>query len=195
MRSTVSAIDAVDGSPKPHVERRLAAILAADVAGYSRLMGADEEGTHAALQVYRREIIDPKIAEHHGRNVPFAFDRKESKDHGEGGNIVGSPLAGRVVIVDDVISDGAAKRAAIELIRAAGAQAVGVLLALDREERGNGPRSAVQEMEAEYGVRCVSILTLSDLVSALSADGSGRARISAEQLTLLRAYRDRYGVT
>ena len=135
------------------------------------------------------------LAEHHGRNVPFAFDRKESKDHGEGGNIVGSPLAGRVVIVDDVISDGAAKRAAIELIRAAGAQAAGVLLALDRQERGNGPRSAVQEMEAEYGVRCVSILTLSDLVSALSADGSGRARISAEQLTLLRAYRDRYGVT
>jgi orotate phosphoribosyltransferase len=100
-----------------------------------------------------------------------------------------------VVIVDDVISDGAAKRAAIELIRAAGAEAAGVLLALDRQERGNGPRSAVQEMEAEYGVRCVSILTLSDLVSALSADGSGRARISAEQLTLLRAYRDRYGVT
>jgi orotate phosphoribosyltransferase len=100
-----------------------------------------------------------------------------------------------VVIVDDVISDGAAKRAAIELIRAAGAQAVGVLLALDRQERGNGPRSAVQEMEAQYGVRCVSILTLADLVSALSASGSGRARISAEQLTLLRAYRDRYGVT
>ena len=135
------------------------------------------------------------LAEHHGRNVPFAFDRKESKDHGEGGNIVGSPLAGRVVIVDDVISDGAAKRAAIELIRAAGAQAAGVLLALDRQERGNGPRSAVQEMEAQYGVRCVSILTLSDLVSALSADGSGHARISAEQLTLLRAYRERYGVT
>ena len=134
------------------------------------------------------------LAEHHGRNVPFAFDRKESKDHGEGGNIVGSPLAGRVVIVDDVISDGAAKRAAIELIRAAGAQPVGVLLALDRQERGSGPRTAVQEMESQYGVRCVSIITLSDLVSALSQPRDGRTRISAEQLTLLTAYRDRYGV-
>jgi orotate phosphoribosyltransferase len=134
------------------------------------------------------------LAEHHGRNVPFAFDRKESKAHGEGGNIIGSPLTGRVVIVDDVISDGAAKRAAIELIRGAGAQAVGVLLALDRQERGTGPRSAVQEMEAEYGVRCVSIITLSDLISALSDKGTGLERVSAEQLTLLRAYRDRYGV-
>jgi orotate phosphoribosyltransferase len=134
------------------------------------------------------------LAEHHGRSVPFAFDRKESKDHGEGGNVVGNPLAGRVVIVDDVISDGAAKRAAIELIRAAGAQAVGVLLALDRQERGNGAHSAVQEMESQYGVRCVSIITLSDLVSALSQPRDGRTRISAEQLTLLTAYRDRYGV-
>jgi orotate phosphoribosyltransferase len=134
------------------------------------------------------------LSEHHGRSVPFAFDRKESKDHGEGGNVVGSPLAGRVVIVDDVISDGAAKRAAIELIRAAGAQPVGVLLALDRQERGSGPRTAVQEMESQYGVRCVSIITLSDLVSALSQTRDGCSRISAEQLTLLRAYRDQYGV-
>jgi orotate phosphoribosyltransferase len=98
-----------------------------------------------------------------------------------------------VVIVDDVISDGAAKREAIELIEAAGARAVGVLLALDRGERGQGERSAVQEMQARYGVRCVSILTLGELIEALSRPHAGAALVSAEQLTLLKAYRERYG--
>ncbi len=133
------------------------------------------------------------LATEHGRSVPFAFNRKEAKDHGEGGMIVGTALAGRVVIVDDVISDGAAKREAIELIRAAGADPVGVLLALDREERGQSERSAVQEMQARYGIRCVSIVTLGELIEALAAPSSGAPLISAEQLTQLRAYRARYG--
>ena len=133
------------------------------------------------------------LAERHGRSVPFAFNRKEAKEHGEGGQLVGSALRGRVVIVDDVISDGAAKREAIEIIRTAGAQPTAILLALDREERGRGERSAVQEMQADYGVRCVSIITLGELIEALSQAGAGASRISAEQLTQLKAYRARYG--
>jgi orotate phosphoribosyltransferase len=133
------------------------------------------------------------LADRHGRSVPYAYNRKEAKDHGEGGTLVGARLAGRVVIVDDVISDGAAKREAIELIRGAGAEPAGVLLALDRQERGAGERSAAQEMLARYGVPCVSILTLDDLIEALSRGADGSKRISAEQLTQLRGYRARYG--
>ena len=135
------------------------------------------------------------LAEHCGRNVPWAFDRKEAKDHGEAGALVGAPLAGRVVICDDVISDGAAKRAAIERIRAAGAEPVGVVLALDRQERGASDRSAVQEMESQYRLRCISILTLAELIAALSAAPSGSpTAIQPGQLAALEAYRLRYGV-
>jgi orotate phosphoribosyltransferase len=134
------------------------------------------------------------LSQDHGRSVPYSFDRKEAKDHGEGGNIVGAPLRGKVVIVDDVISDGKAKRDAIELIRASSAEPVAVLLALDRQERGTGEKSAVQELEANFGVRCVSIITLADLIEALAKPSGDSSRISAEQLTSLRAYRDRYGV-
>jgi orotate phosphoribosyltransferase len=134
------------------------------------------------------------LAEHHGRNVPFAFNRKESKDHGEGGNVVGAPLRGRVVIVDDVITAGTAIRESLDIIRGAGAQPVAVALALDRQERGQGTRSAVQELEAEHGLKCVSVVTLATLIEALSSGSDGSSRISADQLTALRAYRDRYGV-
>jgi orotate phosphoribosyltransferase len=133
------------------------------------------------------------LAEHHGRNVPYAFNRKESKDHGEGGQVVGTPLKGRVVIIDDVITAGTAIRESLEMIRAAGAQPVGVALALDRQERGQGELTAVQEVEKEQGLKCVSIVTLGDLIEALSRPLEERARISAEQLTSLRAYRERYG--
>jgi orotate phosphoribosyltransferase len=129
----------------------------------------------------------------HGRSVPYAFNRKEAKEHGEGGRLVGGALHGRVLIVDDVITAGTAVRESLELIRAAGAQAVGVALALDRQERGQGERTAVQELESQ-GLRCVSIVTLDDLIEALATAHDGRARISDDQLTALRAYRDRYGV-
>jgi orotate phosphoribosyltransferase len=134
------------------------------------------------------------LAEHHRRSVPYAFNRKEAKDHGEGGNIVGTALRGRVVIVDDVITAGTAIRESVEIIRAAGAQPVAVALAVDRQERGKGALSAVQEVERDYGLRCVSILTLADLIEALSHPAGGKVRISAEQLTSLNAYRERYGV-
>jgi orotate phosphoribosyltransferase len=134
------------------------------------------------------------LAEHHGRNVPFAFNRKEAKDHGEGGNVVGSPLRGRVVIVDDVITAGTAIRESLDIIRKAGAEPVAVALALDRQERGQGTRSAVQELEAEHGLKCVSVITLVALIEALSSGTGGSSRISAEQLTALRGYQERYGV-
>ena len=130
----------------------------------------------------------------HGLNVPYAFNRKEAKDHGEGGGIVGAPLRGRVLIIDDVISAGTAVRESIDCIRGAAAQPAGVALALDRQERGQGPLSAVQEVEQTEGLRCVSIITLADLIEALARPPDGRARISDDQLTALRAYQQRYGV-
>jgi orotate phosphoribosyltransferase len=135
------------------------------------------------------------LAEQHARSVPYAYNRKEAKGHGEGGVVVGAPLHGRVLIVDDVITAGTAVRESLDLIRAGGAEPVGVALALDRQERGQGTLSAVQELERDQGLKCVSIVTLSDLIDALSRPVSGPQRISAEQLTALKAYRARYGAT
>ena len=123
-----------------------------------------------------------------GHNVPFCFNRKEAKDHGEGGQIVGAPLSGRVVIVDDVITDGAAKREAIELIRAHGAEPVAVLIALDRMERGQGAASAVQELQARFGVPVVAIATLDDLMAFIA----GRPELDAHAVAVA-AYRTKYG--
>ena len=134
------------------------------------------------------------LASRHGRNVPWAFNRKEAKDHGEGGQMVGCPLAGKVVIVDDVITAGTAIRESVELIRRAGAEPVAVLLALDRQERGQGERSAVQEVEEEFGLRCVSLLTLGDLIDMLSGAGAGADTLPVEHLQALREYRARYGI-
>jgi orotate phosphoribosyltransferase len=129
----------------------------------------------------------------HGRSVPYAFNRKEAKDHGEGGGLVGAALQGRVLIVDDVITAGTAVRDSLAIIRAAGAQPAGVALALDRQERGQGSLSTLQELEQREGLRCVSIVTLTDLIEALGRPPDGRVRISDEQLTALRAYQKRYG--
>jgi orotate phosphoribosyltransferase len=133
------------------------------------------------------------------RNVPWAFNRKETKDHGESGLIVGSPLRGRVVIVDDVITAGTAIRESIELITQAGAEPVGVTLALDRQERGRTERSAVQEVESLFGIKCVAILTLSQLISALEERATSKAAEptldpTIEQLAAMRTYRLEYGV-
>jgi orotate phosphoribosyltransferase len=102
-----------------------------------------------------------------GRNLPWNFNRKEAKDHGEGGTIVGAPLAGRVLIIDDVITDGGAKREAIDLIRAHGGTPAAILIALDRQERGRGSESPVQEIEREYGIPVIAIATLADLFTFL----------------------------
>jgi orotate phosphoribosyltransferase len=124
-----------------------------------------------------------------GRNTPFCFNRKEAKDHGEGGNIVGAPLAGEALIVDDVISDGGAKREAIELIRAAGATPAGIVIALDREERGKGELSATQEVSRDYGIRVTAIATLSDILATLRDRPADR-----EHVERIEEYRRQYGV-
>src|ERR1700739_3950073 len=125
------------------------------------------------------------LAVHHGLPVPYAYNRKEAKEHGEGGLVVGAPLHGRVLIVDDVITAGTAVRESLELIRRACAEPVAVALALDREERGRGDLSAVQELERTENLKCVSVVTLSDLIEALSRPAGGQARVSAEQLAAL----------
>jgi len=123
-----------------------------------------------------------------GHNLPYSFNRKEAKDHGEGGVIVGAPLKGRVMIVDDVITDGGAKREAIELIRVQGADAVGILIAFDRMERGRGERSAVQELTLEFGLPVIAIATLEDLLAFLTVRPD-----LAKQAAEVVAYRERYG--
>jgi len=124
-----------------------------------------------------------------GRNLPYSFNRKEAKDHGEGGTIVGAPLQGRVLIVDDVISAGTSVRESVELIRAAGATPAGVVIALDRMERGTGDLSAVQEVERDYGIPVVAVATLEDLMTFLA----GRGDLATHQAAVA-AYRSQYGV-
>lgn len=125
-----------------------------------------------------------------GHNLPFSYNRKEAKDHGEGGQIVGAPLKGRVVIVDDVITAGTSVRESVETIRAHGAQPAGVLIALDRMERGQGSTSAVQEVQQTFGIPVVAIATLADLMAFIA----GRPELQAHA-GAVEAYRARYGVT
>jgi orotate phosphoribosyltransferase len=125
----------------------------------------------------------------HGSNYPFAFNRKEAKDHGEGGSIVGAPLAGRVLIVDDVISAGTSVRESVNVIRAAGATPAGVLIALDRQERGQGELSAAQEVQRDYGIPVVAVAGLGDLMAYLEH----HPEFSFHQAAVAR-YRGQYGV-
>ncbi|MDR2787625.1 MAG: orotate phosphoribosyltransferase [Candidatus Accumulibacter sp.] len=125
-----------------------------------------------------------------GRNLPFAFNRKEAKDHGEGGDIIGAPLAGRVLIVDDVITAGTSVRESVEIIRANGATPGGVIIALDRMERGAGASSAVQEAEREYGLQVIAVATLDDLTAFL-----GRHPNFADHAAAVARYREEYGVS
>jgi orotate phosphoribosyltransferase len=125
----------------------------------------------------------------HDVNVPYAYNRKEAKAHGEGGNLVGAPLAGRVLIVDDVITAGTAIRESVDIIRANGAIAAGVAIALDRQERGQGEQSAVQEAEAELGLAVTRIVGLGDLIGYLENDPERE-----EHLKAVRAYRASYGI-
>ena len=123
----------------------------------------------------------------HGRDVPYAFNRKETKDHGEGGNTVGAEIAGRVMIIDDVITAGTAIRESIALIEGLGARVCAVTIALDRQEKGGGETSAIQELE-QQGLEVVSIVKLDHILEYLSASGAG------EQSAAIEAYRARYGI-
>jgi len=129
------------------------------------------------------------LADQHQRDVPYVFNRKEKKDHGEGGQLVGAELNGKVLIIDDVISAGTSVRESVEIIKAEKAQPAGVIIALDRQERGQDTRSAIQEVEAEHAIPVVSIICLDDLLSYLQDN-----RDLAEHLPDVQAYRQQYGV-
>lgn len=128
------------------------------------------------------------LADHHDRDIPYAFNRKEAKDHGEGGIIVGSPLDGRVLIIDDVISAGTSVRESVDIIRAQDATPAGVIIALDRQERGKGERSAIQEVQENYGMPVASIVRLEHVIEFL------KERHENESLARIEAYRAEYGV-
>ena len=129
------------------------------------------------------------LAERHDRDLPFAYNRKEAKDHGEGGTLVGAAVQGRVMIVDDVITAGTAIRESVEIIRRAGASATAAMIALDRAEKGRGGRSAVQEVQ-DMGIQVVSIVGLADLITYLESKPE-----YASDLTAIKNYRHEYGVS
>jgi len=160
-----------------------AASIADSGLGFDMIFGPAYKGIPLAA------VTAAALATEHGRDMPWAYNRKEAKDHGEGGVIVGAPLTGRVLIVDDVITAGTAIREAVGMIRAAGAEPVGVAIALDRQERGQSERSAVQEVEAELGMAVVSILRLEDLIGFVDVQPE-----FTEYAGKLRDYRARYGI-
>lgn len=129
------------------------------------------------------------LAEHHDVDVPYTYNRKEAKDHGEGGNIVGAPLAGKVLIVDDVITAGTAVREAQQIVNKAGADVAGLVISLDRQEVGRGSTSAVQELEQSLRIPVISIVTLDDIIDLLEESGE-----FADYLEPVSLYRQKYGV-
>ncbi|MCW8156274.1 orotate phosphoribosyltransferase [Stutzerimonas stutzeri] len=129
------------------------------------------------------------LAEQHQRDLPWCFNRKEAKDHGEGGTLVGAPLIGRVLIVDDVITAGTAIREVMQIIRAQNAEAAGVLIALNRQERGQGELSAIQEVERDYRMPVISIVSLEQVLEYLADDVQLKQHLPAVQ-----AYREQYGI-
>jgi orotate phosphoribosyltransferase len=129
------------------------------------------------------------LADHHQRDVPYCFNRKEAKTHGEGGSLVGAPLQGNIMLVDDVITAGTAIRESMQIIAAAGASLSGVLIALDRQERGQAELSAIQEVERDFNTKVIAIITLNDLINYLADQPEMAAHLEAVQ-----AYRAEYGV-
>jgi len=166
------------------VGRAYAAAIAASEVPFDMLFGPAYKGIPLVA------VAAAALADTHGLSVPFAYNRKEVKDHGEGGNIVGSALTGRVLILDDVITAGTAIRESLDLIRSAGAIPAGVVLALDRQERGaESSRSAVQEVREQFGIPVIAVVNLTELVEHM------RLRGRTADLAVMQAYRERYGVT
>ena len=161
---------------------------------YAKAVDADELGFDMLFgPAYKGIPLVAAIAialAQRGKNFPFAYNRKEAKDHGEGGSVVGAPLSGRVLIVDDVISAGTSVRESVELIRAAGAIPAGVLIALDRQERGLGALSAVQEVQRDYGIPVIAVAGLGDLMAFLEHHVE-----FAEYRDAVARYRSEYGVS
>lgn len=171
-----------DGSGLDRLARCYAEALVEQAPPFDLLFGPAYKGIPLAA------AIAVSLARDHGRNLPFAYNRKEAKDHGEGGVVVGAPLTGRVLIVDDVISAGTSIGESIELIRAAGAEPVAAAIALDRQERGPDERSAIEAIR-DQGLAVVSLAKLDDLI-----DWAGQNGEAAQHLPALRNYQARYGV-
>jgi orotate phosphoribosyltransferase len=131
------------------------------------------------------------LADQHQRDVPYVFNRKEVKDHGEGGQLVGADLTGKVLIIDDVISAGTSVRESVDIIKQAGATPAGVIIALDRQERGQGDKSAIQEVQDEHGIPVCSIISLNDLLGYLENTDDAALK---QSLPAVKAYREQYGV-
>ncbi len=171
------------GGSIAHLGRFYAAALQNSGITYDMLFGPAYKGIPLAV------ATSIALADHHQRDIPFAFNRKEAKKHGEGGTIVGAPLAGQVMIIDDVISAGTSVRESIDIIKPTGALPAGVIIALDRQERGTGMLSAIQEVEKTYEIRVTSIVNLQSLIEYLSL-----LPAMAEPLERITAYQQQYGV-
>ncbi|MBI3776491.1 MAG: orotate phosphoribosyltransferase [Gammaproteobacteria bacterium] len=172
------------GESLARLGRNYAAALERSGIHYDMLFGPAYKGIPLAA------AVSIALADHHGKDVPYAFNRKEAKDHGEGGMIVGAPLKGRVLIVDDVISAGTSVRESVQIIEANGATLAGVAIALDRQERGTGNQSAIQEVQASLHVPVVNIVNLDALIDYLSEQSAMTASVVA-----IKAYRAQYGAT
>ncbi len=156
------------------------ALMASDLK-FDMLFGPAYKGIPLAA------VTAASLAEQHGQNLPFCYNRKEAKNHGEGGTLVGAPLQGRVAIIDDVITAGTAVREVLSIIEANGAKPAAVVVGLDRQEKGQGERSAIEELQQETGVPVVSIVKLADIMEFLEASGD------AKTLEDIRLYREMYG--
>lgn len=172
-----------DGASLAMLSHCYAAAIQASAVNFDMLFGPAYKGIPLAASTAIA------LHEQHSRNVPFAYNRKEEKDHGEGGALVGAPLQGRVLIIDDVISAGTSVRESIVLIRAAGAEPAGIAIALDRQERGRGELSAAQEVHRDYHIPVVAIAGLDDLLNRLETNRPGNVNIDA-----MHHYREQYGV-
>lgn len=172
------------GSAAARLGRCYAAAIAESGVGFDMLFGPPYKGIPLAA------LTAAALAEHQNIDVPYTYQRKEAKSHGEGGEIVGGPLAGRILIVDDVITAGTAVREAHRIITANGATISGLAIAMDREERGQSSRSAVQELKNSLGIAVIRIIGLSDLIENLEKSGQ-----YAEWLKPMTSYRQQYGVT
>ncbi len=171
------------GSRLAGLGRHYAATIASSDLAYDVLLGPAYKGIPIA------SATAVQLAEQHGVDVPWCFNRKEAKAHGEGGTIVGAPLEGRVLVVDDVITAGTAIREVAAIVEQAGAELAGIVVAVDRQERGTGELSAIQEVERDFGVPVLPIVTLADVVAYLHETG-----LHAEHLDAIEAYRRTYGV-
>lgn len=173
------------GGQMAQLAKAYAATIAESKLPYDVLFGPAYKGIPLAA------TTSVSLAQDFQQDMPYAFNRKEAKDHGEGGNIVGHPLEGDILIIDDVITAGTAIRESMEIIQACGARPAGVVVALDRMEKGQGEKSAIQEVEQEYGIPVISIINLNDIIEYLETHNSANQEI----LESMKTYRAKYGIT